>query len=206
MTIEYLLGLFLLASSLVWTPGPNNALLAASGARFGFIRTLPHVMGVNIGFAIMQFLLWIGLGGLFLAFPMIREVLRYLGAAVLLWIAFKIATAPLSDDDERFAAKPWGFFQAAAFQWINPKGLIMVISLAGSLPKTEPYWVSPAIAALVFCLAGMFSANGWALFGKGLQRYLHTPLRFRTFNLIMAGLLVLTVISLLLSDLSAHSV
>lgn len=202
MTIEYLIGLFLLASSLCWTPGPNNTLLATSGARFGYVRTLPHILGVNFGFALMQFLLWMGLGGVFQAFPIIREVLRYVGAAVLIWIAWKIASAPMPSDDVKGEAKPWTFLHGAAFQWINPKGLIMVISLAGSLPETDPFWLSPLIAALVFLLAGTFSANGWALFGKGLQRFLHTPLRFHAFNIAMAFLLILTVIGLLFADLS----
>ncbi len=205
MTPEYLVGLFLLASSLAWTPGPNNALLASSGARFGYRPTLPHILGVVIGFPLMQFVLWMGLGSVFLAFPILRELLRFGGAAMLLWIGWQIATAPYVENaaDAAEAGKPWTFLQGFAFQWINPKAWVMVISLAGNLPETSPFWLSPFLGSLVFFLAGVFSANGWALIGTALQRAIHTPLRFRIFSLVMAGLIVLTVIGILAADLSA---
>ncbi|MAK59859.1 MAG: lysine transporter LysE [Ponticaulis sp.] len=201
MSFEYLLGLFVLALGLSWTPGPNNALLASSGARFGYVRTLPHVIGVVSGFGLMMFLIGIGLSQVFEQFPIVREILRYVGAAVLLWLAWKIATSHASTDRPR-SEKPWSLLAGAAFQWVNPKAWVMAISLAGQAPLTEPDWLAPLMVALVFALAGVTSANGWALFGAALQRFLSTPVRFRAFNLTMAGLIVLTVLGILFADLS----
>lgn len=204
MTTEFLIGMFLLASTLVWTPGPNNTLLANSGARHGLVRTLPHAMGVNLGFAFMVFTICLGLGGIFIEFPLLREILRYVGAVILLWLSWKIGTSPFEAPHAVKEVKPWGFFQAAAFQWVNPKAWIMAISFAGQLPDVEPFWLPPlAIAAVIFA-AGFLSSHGWVLFGVGIQRFLSTPLRFRIFSLAMAGLLVLTVIGLLFADLSVH--
>ena len=203
MTTEYIVGLFVLALSLSWTPGPNNALLAASGARYGFVHTLPHSFGVVLGFGLMMFLIGAGLSQIFRGLPLVREILRWFGAAILLWIAFKLATARLPENDTTGNAKPWSFVKGAAFQWINPKAWIMAISIAGSAPSTQPSWLSPLIVALIFTGVGFSSANGWALFGTALQRFISTPLRFRAFNLIMAGLIVLTVIGILFADLSS---
>ena len=202
MTIEFLLGMFVLASTLVWTPGPNNTLLANSGARHGFIRTLRHSMGVNIGFAFMVFTICLGLGSVFVKVPLLREVLRYVGALILLWLSWKIGSSKFEPPHAVKETKPWGFFHAAAFQWVNPKAWIMAISFAGQLPDEDPFWYPPLVISGVIFTAGLFSANGWVLFGVGIQRFLSTPLRFRIFSLFMAGLLVLTVIGLLFADLS----
>lgn len=202
MTHEYLVGLFVLGLSLVWTPGPNNALMAASGARFGYRRTLPHTMGVAIGFPLMFFLIALGLGGVFRSVPLLREALRYGGALILLWIAYKIATAPMPQAGDDTHEHPWTFSRAVAFQWINPKAWVMSISLSGQLPETKPFWIAPLAGALVFLIAGLTSANGWTAFGAAIHRFLSTPLRFRAFNLVMAGLIVLTVAGILLADLS----
>ena len=126
------------------------------------------------------------------------------GAAILLWLSWKIGTSKFEPPHEVKTSKPWGFFQAAAFQWVNPKAWIMAISFAGQQPDQEPFWYPPLVISLVILAAGMLSSHGWVLFGVGIQRFLSTPLRFRIFSLVMAGLLVLTVIGLLLADLSVH--
>ncbi|MAP93381.1 MAG: lysine transporter LysE [Ponticaulis sp.] len=205
MTTEYLLGLVVLVLSLSWTPGPNNTLLAASAARFGYVRTLPHLIGTVGGFGVMIFLIGLGLSEVFQTYPLIREILRFVGAAILLWIAFKVATSPLPTGERRETDKPWTPARAAAFQWINPKGWMMAISLVGSAPQTSPTWLSPLIVAAVVMGIGATSANGWALFGKALQRFLSTPLRFRVFNFVMAALIVLTVVGILFADLSGKA-
>ncbi len=204
MSAEYAFGLFVLALTMVWTPGPNNALLANSGARFGYVKTLPHMLGVAIGFPVMLLLIALGLGGLFKSLPMLREILRYAGAAILLWLGWKILTSPPPSEETHGDTKPWTFTRAAAFQWINPKAWVMAISIVGQLPDLSPFWLPALLCAIIFLIAGITSANGWALFGKGLQRYLHTPLRYRIFAGVMTALLVLTVVGILFADLSSH--
>lgn len=201
MTAETLFAIFTLAAATVWTPGPNNALLATSGARFGFRRTLPHALGVALGFPLMCFCMALGLGEVFQAQPMIREALRWIGAAVLLWIAWKTFNAGAPGSDPRHV-RPWTFLQATAFQWVNPKAWMMAISMISQFVTGDAPLLEAAAVSGVYALVGLTSANGWALFGAALQRYLSTPIRLRVFNGMMAGLIVLTVIALLTSDLS----
>lgn len=201
MTVEYLIGLFLLGTSLAWTPGPNNTLLTASGAKFGFKSTIPHILGVFIGFGFMQFVIWTGLGQVFLSLPLLRELLRYIGAAILLWLTWKIATSKRPTGEVDATDKPWTFLQAAAFQWVNPKAWVMSVSIVAQLPKTDVFWVSPLISAIVFASTGLFSSAGWALFGRVIQRFLNSDRRFRTFCLFMAGLLLLTVVGIVFMDI-----
>ena len=124
MTAELLLAFagFAFVSSV--TPGPNNAMLLASGVNYGFRRTVPHIAGISLGCVAMLILVGLGLGRLFAAVPQLYLILRYAGAAYLLWLAWKIATAgPMTD--QKAASRPMTFWQAAAFQWVNPKAWIL---------------------------------------------------------------------------------
>ena len=200
MTPETILAIFALAAGTVWTPGPNNAMLASSGARFGWRATLPHAMGVALGFPVMCFVMALGLGQVFLAQPLIGEVLRWIGATVLLWIAWKTLRAKppgTGGGPER----PWTFLQASAFQWVNPKAWMMAISMISQFVTGRAPLMEAAVVAGVYALVGLTSANGWAAFGAALQRVLRTPARMYAFNAVMAGLIVMTVIALLTADL-----
>ncbi len=200
MTPETLIAIFVLAAATVWTPGPNNALLASSGARFGFRATLPHAMGVALGFPLMCFAMALGLGGVFLATPLLGEALRWIGAALLLWIAWKTFNAKPPGEGAT-NARPWTFLEATAFQWVNPKAWIMAISMISQFVTGRAPLVEAAVVSGVYAVVGLTSANGWAGFGAALQRFLRTPLRLRLFNGVMAGLIVMTVFGLLFADL-----
>ena len=123
----------------VVTPGPNNLMLMTSGVNFGFRRTLPHLFGVVFGFCLMVALVGLGLGAIFTRFPALLPVMRYLGAAYMLWLAWKIANAgPVREGPARGA--PLGFLGAALFQWINPKGWMIAISaltMVSPMPSTK---------------------------------------------------------------------
>jgi threonine/homoserine/homoserine lactone efflux protein len=131
MTIETFLSLLGLALAAGWTPGPNNSLVANSGARFGFRATLPHIIGIGIGFPFMVFVIAIGLGVLFEQSLYLREGVRWIGVIVLLWFAYKIATASI-DGSSGGHSKPFTFWQSAAFQWINPKAWAMATSFGAA--------------------------------------------------------------------------
>jgi threonine/homoserine/homoserine lactone efflux protein len=120
MTYEIVLGLavFSLVSSI--TPGPNNLMLMASGANFGFRRTVPHMLGVAIGFTVMVLLIGLGLVQVFDAFPISYQVLKVVSVLYLLYLAWKIGTAAPAQEDENAAGTPFTFVQAALFQWVNP--------------------------------------------------------------------------------------
>lgn len=201
MPIDTIIAVAILLVSATWTPGPNNAMLASSGATFGFRRTLPHALGVALGFPAMLFLVALGLGEVFARSPMFQEGLRYLGAALMLWVAWRIAGAK-APGEAGASSKPFTFLQAAAFQWVNPKAWVMCVGVAGMFPPGENALLQATIATGVAAATGLTSAHGWAAFGSVLQRWLKTPDRLKAFNLTMAGLIVLGVFWLLTGSLS----
>ena len=173
------------------TPGPNNLMLLSSGTRFGFRRSIPHMLGVMLGFPLMITVIGLGLARLFTEFPMVQTVLKVASIAYLLYLAFKIATAPTPTvDDGESSARPLTFFQAAAFQWVNPKGWTMALTvLSAYMPPTDP-WRGLSIIATLVLLINVPVVTLWTAMGIQLRRFLGQPQKLRAFNLIAAGLLV----------------
>ena len=196
MSPEIFAALLSLSIGTLFTPGPNNAMLAASGANFGFRRTVPHLLGVAVGFPVMMLGVGLLLGGLFQASALLRETLRWGGAALLLWIAWKIANSG-GIGSKSGSAKPFTFVQASAFQWINPKAWSMAIAATSQFVTAQNPLVSTAIVASTFLTLGLLSASTWTLTGQALTRWLTTAKRLRIFNLTMAALIVLSVVQLL---------
>ena len=188
------LAAFALVSSI--TPGPNNLMLMASGANFGFRRTVPHMLGIGIGFGVMIVLVGLGLVRIFDAFPVTHLILTVVGVAYLLWLAWKIAHAA-APDAARAGARPFTFTQAALFQWVNPKAWQMALTAitlyAPDRSATAILWV-----ALVFALINLPSGSTWTVMGQQMRRVLSSPARLRAFNLSMATLLVASLVPVLL--------
>lgn len=199
MPLDDLLALFGILVVSAWTPGPNNAMLSASGASFGFRATLPHMAGVALGFPLLLFASAMGLGQVVQQVDLLREAMRWLGIALLLWVAFKIATAPLPNRDAATASgrKPFTFLQAAAFQWVNPKAWAMGLGITAQFVDGSAPLKTGLICAGVAALVGVTSASGWAGFGVVMIRWLRSEARFRAFSLIMAAILVLGVAALI---------
>lgn len=181
------LSAFALVSSI--TPGPNNMMLMASGANFGLRRTVPHALGVGIGFTLMIFLVGVGLMGLFDLFPVLNIVLKAVSVAYLLWLAWKIANAAAPGDNDSPRGKPMSFFQAMAFQWVNPKAWSMALS-AIALYAPDRNFVAVLLVALIFGIINLPSTGLWAVMGMSLRGWLSSPARLRAFNWTMAALLV----------------
>jgi threonine/homoserine/homoserine lactone efflux protein len=120
------LTLFVFVSSI--TPGPNNLMLLSSGTRFGFRRTIPHMLGIGVGFMVMIALVGLGLAQLFLLYPPLHLALKIVSITYLLYLAWKIATSEPPTADEAETGKPMTFLQAAAFQWVNPKAWTMTLT------------------------------------------------------------------------------
>lgn len=171
------------------TPGPNNLMLLASGANFGFRRTLPHMLGVACGHSFMIVVVGFGLMSLFDAYPVLHDVLTWASVAYLLWLAWKIATA--APKDGAAGRRPLSFLEAAAFQWVNPKAWYMAIG-AITLYAGEAAWGVLAVA-LAFALTNLPSISAWAALGQEMRRWLDSPARLRAFNWTMAALLVLSL-------------
>jgi threonine/homoserine/homoserine lactone efflux protein len=187
--------LFAFVSSI--TPGPNNAMLLASGANFGMARSIPHMLGVSAGFLMLLLSVGLGLGGLFAAFPALHGALQVVGALYLLYLAWKIATAKGLGGGV-VAAQPQRFWPIVAFQWVNPKAWAMALgAMTTYAPKTH-------YVAGVFLVSGIFAAVNlpcifaWTGFGVGLRRFLDRPVALKIFNLVMAALLVASLIPLVL--------
>lgn len=181
------LSAFALVSSI--TPGPNNMMLMASGANFGLRRTVPHALGVGIGFTLMIILVGVGLMGLFDLFPVLNIVLKVVSVVYLLWLAWKIAGAGAPGDGETPRGKPMSFFQAVMFQWVNPKAWSMALT-AIALYAPDRNLLAILFVAAVFGVINLPSTSLWAVMGVSLRGWLSSPARLRAFNWTMAALLV----------------
>jgi threonine/homoserine/homoserine lactone efflux protein len=175
---------FALVGSL--TPGPNNTMLLASGVNFGFKRTQPHVLGVTIGFTIMLVAIGFGIGQVFAKFPQVYLTLRVVSIVYLVWLAWRIATAGSTDPIVSDEARPMTFSEAALFQWVNPKGWMICLSVAANYVSADHPWSDIAVLSAVFLIVSLISATGWALFGTSLRPLLKDERAMRIFNVTMA--------------------
>lgn len=192
MTFDLMIALigFAFVSSI--TPGPNNLMLMASGANFGFRRTIPHMVGISLGHAFMVTLVGFGLGQLFETYPLARQIMQALSTAYLLYLAWKIANAGAPKEGEA-TGKPFTFLQAAAFQWVNPKAWYMAIyAVTNYTPDGGGIWPVLAVAG-VFAMTNQPSVAVWAGIGTQIKRLLTRPKLLRVFNWTMAVLLVATL-------------
>ncbi|MBC7143470.1 MAG: LysE family translocator [Rhodobacteraceae bacterium] len=195
MTFDTFPALVALALATLFTPGPNNAMLAASGANFGFRRTMAHLFGVATGFPLMLLVVGLVLGGLFQTSVVLRETLRWGGALLLLWIAWKIATSG-GIGSKSSGAHPMTFLQAVAFQWINPKAWSMAVAATSQFILPSAPVATAAVVTVTFLTLGLGSAATWTYAGQAIARWLTTARRLKVFNLIMAGLIVLSIAGL----------
>ncbi|MEM8792995.1 MAG: LysE family translocator [Pseudomonadota bacterium] len=174
------------------TPGPNNVMLMTSGVNFGFRRTIPHMLGVGIGFAVMIIAVGTGVAGIFYSWPPAQEILRALSIAYLCWLAWKIATQPTDALAPGEAARPMTFLQAAAFQWVNPKAWTMALTSV-SVYAPDQGIRNVLVVALVFGAINLPAVSSWTLIGLNISRLLGNPRHLRAFNVAMAVLLVLSL-------------
>lgn len=181
------LSLFAFVSSV--TPGPSNMMLLSSGLNFGVRRTIPHALGVALGFTLMVAVVGLGLAGLFTRFPVLLVAMKGVGAAYMVFLACKLArAAPLHE--KAAAGRPLTFLQAAAFQWVNPKAWIMALTAIATYTMPERYVVTVLIVSLVFGAVNLPTVSSWVVFGSALRRTLGDPGRLRAFNWTMAALLI----------------
>jgi threonine/homoserine/homoserine lactone efflux protein len=198
MTLDVFLALASFAFVMAFTPGPNNIMLTASGANFGFARSIPHMAGVVVGFVILLVVSGGGLGVLLVTFPSLQAALKVVGAAYMLWLAWKIANANGGQDGANPDARPLTFLQAAAFQWVNPKGVIIAFGAVALYVRPERAFLDLLILLIVFGLATLLSTVTWSSFGVALSSVLRDERRTRIFNIVMALLLVASIVPMVL--------
>lgn len=197
MTLDQSLAFLAFATVAAITPGPSNVMITATGSAVGVVRGLPCVLGSAIGMGSLLFCAALGLGQLVLAHPMLLKLMNWGGAVFLLWLAWKIATAKPSSGT--VAAKPVGFFGAALFQWVNPKGWLVAVSGAGAyFPTTADNPVLQAVAfGTLFFVAAFPSGLVWLVLGSLVHRLLRDERSARIFNVAM-GLLLAASVSMIL--------
>lgn len=198
MNTERTVAFLLFAVVAAVTPGPSNVMLTATGAQVGILRGLPCLLGVSTGVGLMLFLVPLGLGSLVIGRPLILEALHWAGAAVLLWLSWRIATAS-GRIDTAPGGKPVGYMAAAIFQWVNPKAWLVSASAAGTFLDAGAG--SPVVQAArlggLFVMAALPSGFLWLAFGAAAQRLLNSPRRMRAFNVTMGLLLALSIVLIL---------
>ena len=191
-----LLSLTGFAVAMYITPGPNNVMVAASAANHGLRASVPHMLGINAGFSLMLVLVCGGLGAVLLSLPDVLRAMRWAGAAWMLWLAWKIATAAAPG-----AGGPrevLGFWGAAAFQWVNPKAWMIAVGAASQfLRADQPLGGQLLRIGAVFLAVGLPCLLPWAMLGDAAGRLLQAPGRLRAFNVTMAVLLVVSLVPLL---------
>jgi threonine/homoserine/homoserine lactone efflux protein len=188
MTYDILSALIGFAFATSITPGPNNMMLLASGANFGLRRTVPHMLGISLGHALMVFLVGIGVAQVFHRYPQADLILKLAATIYMLWLAWKIANAAPPREGEA-KGRPFTFAQAAAFQWVNPKAWAMALTAVTVYAPSDTLGAM-ALVAGVFAAVNLPSVSVWAAAGQAVRRWLTTQQRLRAFNICMAVLLV----------------
>ncbi len=203
MTFEMFTALIGFAFVMSISPGPGNFLLLASGANFGFWRTLPLVFGISGGFLTMVLVIGLGFGEILKTYSIIYQGLRFLCIAYVLWLAWKIAhVKSLGPEETETGSAPIGFFQAATLQLLNPKAWAVALIVTVSYTSPDDYASSLIWMLVIFAFVNVPSISVWALGGTALRQFLRTEKRVRIFNVTMALLLVAAMILVLLGTIS----
>jgi len=190
MSQSLLIAFVMFAIVMFFTPGPNNIMLLSSGLTYGFRRTIPHIAGIAIGFAFMVGAVGLGLGTIFIAYPVLQTILKYAGTAYLIYLAAVIAmSGPVASEQDN-QRRPMTFWGAAMFQWVNVKGWVMVIGTITAYAAIASFPWNIVIQVVISLLMGAVSCVVWALFGSALRPWLTSPRAVRAFNIVMAILLL----------------
>jgi threonine/homoserine/homoserine lactone efflux protein len=190
MSHSLLIAFVIFATVMFFTPGPNNIMLLSSGLTHGFRPTLPHIAGITIGFAFMVGAVGLGLGTIFVAYPVLQTILKYAGVVYLVYLSAVIAMSAPPKPDQVGGRGPMTFWGAAMFQWINAKGWVMVIGTITAYAAIAVFPWNIAIQVALSLVLGVLSCTVWTLFGSWLRPLLTSERAVRAFNIVMAMLLL----------------
>ena len=190
LSIVYPLAVISFATSI--TPGPNNIMLLASGANYGYVRTLPHILGVNIGYNGLILLSCLGLGAVFAKYPFLQDILRFVGSGYLAYLAWRVLKVGNPKTNKN--AKPFKFYEAVLFQFVNPKAIVLAITIAAVFTNNDNILFLQLLVIFSVTLPLSFVvSSAWALFGVGIANFLQNARNLKIFNATMAGALVLSI-------------
>ena len=190
MSQSLLYAFLVFVAVMFFTPGPNNVMLLSSGLTYGFRRTLPHIAGIIIGGCFMIAAVGVGLGAVFISYPVLKTILKYAGAAYLIYLAIGIAMSGATRLDQDNRRGPMTFWGAAVFQWINVKAWVMVIGTITAYAAIAAFPWNIVIQTGISLLMGVLATTSWTLFGSALRPFLTSPRLVQTFNIAMALLLL----------------
>jgi threonine/homoserine/homoserine lactone efflux protein len=190
MSQPLLIAFVVFATVMFFTPGPNNIMVLSSGLTYGFRRTVPHIAGISIGFAFMVGAVGFGFETIFLAYPVLQTILKYAGAAYLIYLAAVIAMSEPVTPGQDNRRGPMTFWGAAMFQWVNVKGWVMVIGTITAYAGIARFPWNIVIQVVLSLLLGVMSTSTWTLSGSSLRPFMTSPRAVRAFNIAMAVLLL----------------
>ena len=189
-----LIAFIVFAAVMYLTPGPNNIMVLSSGLTYGFRPTVPHIAGITFGCAFMVAAVGLGFGSIFVAYPVLQTILKYAGAAYLVYLAAMIAMAEPVKPGEDSGRRPMTFWGAAFFQWVNVKGWVMVIGTITAYAGIARFPWNIAIQVVLCLVLGVVSTSVWTLSGSSLRTLMTSPRAVRVFNIVMAALLLASLI------------
>lgn len=195
--MEFYLSILIFAISSTVTPGPNNIMILTSGLNYGVKNSIPHLLGISFGFPVMIIVIGFGFSIIFEKYPLFNEVIKILGVVYLLYLAWLIASSsPVSLEGKK--SKPLNFFQAALFQWVNPKAWVVATGAVSAYTSvSSDIFAQVIFIALAFLIVAIPSLSVWLIFGVGIKQYLKSPRHQKIFNLSMALLLIGSIIPVL---------
>ena len=189
MEWSFIVSVALFAAVMTGTPGPNNVMLTASGANFGYVKTLPHCLGIGLGLISLILLNGAGLGVVFTNYPVVQTLLKWLGSGYLLYLAWRILSAGINKTGQDDQAEPMTCLEAVLFQYLNPKAWLMSVTAVSSFSLSgEHYWFSLLAISVIFLLIQLQTSSVWIGFGTVIRRWLSTPIAWKRFNSSMAML------------------
>src|ERR1700736_1657384 len=190
MSQQLLLAFIVFAAVMYFTPGPNNVMLLSSALTYGFRRSLPHMAGITFGMGFMVAAVGLGLGTIFITYPVLQTILKYAGAAYLIYLAGRIAMSGPVTPGQDNRRGPMTFWAAVLFQWVNVKGWVMVIGTITAYAAIASFPWNIAIQVAVCLLLGVAATSIWTLSGSSLRSLMTSPKAVRGFNIVMAALLL----------------
>jgi threonine/homoserine/homoserine lactone efflux protein len=190
MSQPLLIAFILFAAVMFFTPGPNNIMVLSSGLNYGFRPTLPLIAGITFGCAFMVGAVGVGFGTIFIAYPVLQTILKYAGAAYLIYLAAVIAMSVPVTPGQDNRRRPMTFWGAVLFQWVNVKGWVMVIGTITAYAGIASFPWNIVIQVVACLLLGVVATSIWALSGSSLRSLMTSPRAVRAFNIVMAALLL----------------
>ena len=198
ITWELILALAVYNFIMYVTPGPNNSILTASGIKFGFAKSIPNILGIPTGHGLQLALVCLGLGTLFITYPILYDILRYVGSAYILYLAYKMfGSLNITKTEDR--SRPLKYYEAILFQFVNPKAWV-ICSTAVTLyyPKGENIFIGTLFMVIMSTVVNIPSISVWAYGGSVIRNYLNNEKLKKIVEWILAIMLIATAASVFL--------